>query len=66
MLHGKTGEGADDLLTLIEELRTLFRAVEFAGVVTYAPSPPVEHDDNENGNYYALSTSIPYDYDLTA
>lgn len=66
VLHGKAGEGANDLLTVVEELRTLFRGVEFSGVITYAPSPAVEHDDNDDGNYYALSTSVPYDYDLIA
>lgn len=66
VLHGKVNEGTAALMPLIEELRTLFRGVEFSGVITYAPSPPVEHDANDDGNYYALSTSVPYDYDLTA
>lgn len=64
VLQGESGEGADNLLTLLDELRTLFRGKEFSGVITYAPSPAVEHDDNDEGNYYAVSTVVPYEYDL--
>jgi hypothetical protein len=66
VLHGRSGEGADELLVLLEELRVLFRAKEFSGVITYAPTPAVEHDDNDDGNYYAVSTAVPYEFDLTA
>lgn len=64
VLHVQRGEGAGEGLALIEQLRTLFRAKESGGIVTYEPSPPTEHDNNDEGKYYALSTAVPYEYDV--
>jgi Bacteriophage related domain of unknown function len=57
-------EGTDTALMWIDELRAIFRQKQFDGVVTYAPSPPMEANENENGNYYRLSIAIPYEYDF--
>ncbi|TMQ24154.1 MAG: hypothetical protein E6J90_08850 [Deltaproteobacteria bacterium] len=59
-------QGTDVALTWLDELRAIFRQQQFDGVITYAPSPPIEADDNDTGNYYRLSVAIPYQYDLVA
>lgn len=66
VLHAQRGVGLHQALSWMEDLRALFRSKEFDGVITYAPSPAVEDDRNENGSYYVLSSSVPYEYDLTA
>lgn len=66
VLCAKVGTGSDEALAWIDELRDLFRGQEFGGVVTLAPSPPVEANDNESGNYYRLSVAIPYYFDLVS
>lgn len=57
-------EGTEVAQTWINELRDLFRGAEFDGVLTLAPSPPIETNDNDNGSYYGLAVAIPYQYDL--
>lgn len=66
VLHASRGVGLHQALSWMEDLRALFRGVEFDGVITYAPSPAIEDDRNGNGNYYLLSSSVPYEFDLTA
>lgn len=50
-------------LQWIDELAALFRGKTFDGVRTYAPSQPVIDDRNEDGPYYRLSFSVPYEHD---
>jgi hypothetical protein len=60
------GSGVDEGLSWIDEIREIFRGVDFDFVETFAASPPVQRGDNLNGNYYLLSTAIPYRYDYSA
>jgi hypothetical protein len=66
VIHIGTGDGTEQASTWIEQLRALFRNQSFDGVRTYAPSPPVIDDSNEDGGWYRLSVAIPYDFDLLA
>jgi hypothetical protein len=48
----------------IDELRALFRGKTFDGVVTWDASPASFDDDNDRGNYYALTCVVEYQFDL--
>jgi hypothetical protein len=60
------GAGVNEALQWMRELRALFRAWQSGDLKTYDPSPPIDNDANDDGNYYVLSTSVPYEYDLRA
>lgn len=60
------GQGIGQGLGWAETLRALFRAQTFDGVACLAPSPPIEDDRNDSGNYYVMSFACPYYYDLNA
>ncbi len=51
-------------LTMAGGLATLFRGRKFDGVQTFSPSSPVIDDRNEEGMYFSLSISIPYQFDF--
>ena len=55
------GDGTHQGRAWLDDIATLFRAVEFDGVQTYAPSSPVTDDRSEAENYYRLSISVPYE-----
>ncbi|HLL28580.1 MAG TPA: phage tail terminator-like protein [Xanthobacteraceae bacterium] len=63
VLSANRDTGVDDAMTLIEELKTLFRAVQFSGVMCLTPSGPAFDDNNGDGNYYLLSLAVPYYFD---
>lgn len=56
------GDGTHQGRAWMDEIATLFRAVEFDGVQTYAPGSPVTDDRSEAENYYRLSISVPYEF----
>lgn len=58
------GFGTDPWDPWLEELRTLFRARQFDGVTTYAPSPAVIDDRETEGTHAPISFAVPYDADL--
>jgi hypothetical protein len=62
-LNAERGEGIATALVWIEELADLFRGKVFDGVRTYAPTSPALDDRNDEGNYYVLSISVPYEAD---
>lgn len=66
VLSVKKGEGNREALTLCETLRTLFRGYASGDFRCWEASPPVENNDNEDGNYYVLSVAIPYYFDVIA
>lgn len=66
VLQVKRGSGLDEWAGWMNELRALFRGKQFGGVTTYAPSPEVLDDRNDDGLYWALSCAIPYKYDRFA
>lgn len=51
------------ILQRADELRSLFRGKEFAGVQTFAPTPPAIDDNNDDGNFLRLSIAVPYQFD---
>lgn len=60
------GIGVASDAVLLDGLRALFRSKQFDGVTTYAPSPSILDDGNDNGNYWALTSVVPYQFDLFA
>lgn len=64
VLHVPSGLGIDQGLIWLDEIAALFRGKRFDGVRTWGPSPPTEDETNEDGNYYVLSLSVPYEFDL--
>jgi hypothetical protein len=52
------GQGV--ILKYCGDLAALFRAVQFDGVSTFAASPPVLTNENDQGNYWVMSVSVPY------
>ena len=63
VVHVKVGSSLDTALTLAEDLAAVFRSVRFAGVQTWAPSPPIAV--GEDGAWYKVSFSVPYTYFIT-
>jgi hypothetical protein len=61
IVNVKSGEGTDLAAQYADELATLFRDKDFAGVTTYAPSPPVYL--GRDGIYASWSITVPYKYD---
>jgi hypothetical protein len=53
----------NQVLTWVEELRDLFRAKEFAGVVTDEASPPVLDDRNREGTKFHVPFVVAYTFD---
>lgn len=66
ILFVRRGVGVQEGLGWMDTLRALFRGQNFSGVTTYAPSPPALDDRNDDGNYWILSTSVPYYFDQLA
>ncbi|MFG1349093.1 phage tail terminator-like protein [Xanthobacter autotrophicus] len=60
------GAGLDPYAGWLDELRGHFRGKQFAGVTTYAASPPVLDDRNDAGKYWSLSCAVPYQFDIFA
>jgi len=60
------GQDVVPYVTIVDQARALFRGAQFSGVNCYAPSPAVLDDRNDDGNYWALATAVPYYADLRA
>ncbi len=58
------GAGIDEWTVWLDEVRALFRGKRFDNVVTFAASPAVLDDRADAGNYWALSSAIPYQFDI--
>lgn len=54
------GQGVDAWMPWIEELRALFRGRQFTPVTTWAPSPAILDDRNDDGKFWSLSFAVPY------
>lgn len=63
VLNVVRGKGIVEAAVWIDELRDLFRGKIFDGVRTFAPSPPVIDDRNDDGRYYLLSFAVPFEHD---
>lgn len=64
VLHARRGEGRAQALTWMDELRAIFRGQVFAGIDCREASPPIENDQNDQGNYYVFSSSVAYRFDI--
>jgi len=58
------GRGVDEFTGWLDELRSAFRQKQFGVVTTWAPSPAILDDRNDDGTYWALSSAVPYKADL--
>lgn len=63
VLNVVRGKGVGEGLLWIDQLAALFRGKTFDGVQTFAPSQPAIDDRNDNGRYFLLSFSVPYQHD---
>lgn len=64
VLNVQRGRGVDQGSAWADQLRTLFRAKQFASVNTFAPSSPVLDDSNDMGDYWRLTFAVPYYFDF--
>jgi hypothetical protein len=58
------GSGSDWAVGWMDELRSIFRAKQFGGVNTWAPSSPALDDRNSNGGFWQLTFAVPYYFDF--
>lgn len=56
------GAGANQAIEWGDELAGLFRFKKISGVEFKAPTSPLTHDDNDDGNYFKTSIVVPYHY----
>lgn len=66
ILSTQTGNGKDQSIIWMDQLRALFRSKQFSGVTTFAPSPGIETPANYQASRYVLSCAVPYQFDLFA
>lgn len=66
VLNSPSGEGADQSLARIEQLRAIFRGRQFSGVTTFAPSPGLINRANYQAGRFVMSFACPYYFDLFA
>lgn len=57
-----SGAGTEQAFKMADMLAAIFRGKKFEGVQTYAPSPAVVDDRNDQGMYWPLSFAVPYDF----
>lgn len=57
-----SGAGTDAAFKMADMLAAIFRGKKFGGVQTYAPSPAVVDDRNDQGMYWPLAFAVPYDF----
>lgn len=62
MINTERATGIQTPMQWGHELAAAFRYKKFGGVETQAPTTPLIHDDNEDGNYYRTSVVVPYSY----
>ena len=62
----QTGGGLTEPLSLMDQLRALFRGKHFDGVTTFAPSPAIVDPTNYQGGRFKMSSAVPYYLDLFA
>jgi hypothetical protein len=65
VIHAQRGFGAGRALTLADDIAELFRDVTFDGVETRRPSSMPIGNDNDRGNYFVASVTVPYAFDFT-
>jgi hypothetical protein len=65
-LVSPTGQGLDQALAWIDQLRAIFRGKQFSGVTTYAPSPGAVDNSNYVAGKFIVSSAVPYQFDLFA
>lgn len=66
VLNIRRGVGIAEGMGWMDELIALFRGAKFSGVNTWAPSAPTLDDSNDLGNYWVLSSVVPYYIDVLA
>lgn len=66
VLVSMTGGGLGQPISTMDALRALFRGKQFAGVTTYAPSPPAVDPTNYQGGRFKITSAVPYYFDLVA
>ena len=58
-----SGEGTDRAYALAETLAAIYRISSFSGVQTLAPTPAEGGEGSDDGNWFAVSFSVPFYFD---
>ena len=64
IINRARGDGLSAALTWADQLAALFRGKNFGGVQTFAPTSPAIDDRNDQGNFFQVSISVPYQADV--
>lgn len=64
VINAQRGKGMADALQWADELAGVLRGKAFAGVQTFAPSPPTIDDDNDQGNFFRVTFGCEYQHDV--
>jgi hypothetical protein len=67
IIHVPTGEGRTGWDEKVDALRAAFRGKvldDDGHIRTYEASPPIANDENDEGNYYAMSFGVRYTADI--
>lgn len=66
VVSSPVGGGTTQALGWIDQLRSIFRAKQFGGVTTLAPSPGIVNNSNYVAGRFIVSCVVPYRFDLFA
>ena len=66
IIAAQRGDGIDAGGATADALAALFRNARFGGVLCWEPSPAVEDNRNQDGNYFRLSMTVEYWFDILA
>lgn len=62
LINAPSGSGIAESLAVGERIASLFRGKRIAGIQFGAPTSPLIHDDNDDGQYFKTSVVVPYVY----
>lgn len=62
-IAAQRGGGVDAGLAIADQIALLFRNFQSGNMRFFLPSPPIFDDRNQDGNYYRMSLSVPYQND---
>ena len=66
VLNVPRAQGAETAYQWQEQLRALFRGVQFSGVQCIGASPSTDEDNNVRGSWYQMRILVDYYFDLQA
>lgn len=64
VIHILNLSGLTTAMGWVDEIRDLFRDVQFAGIMTFAAAPAAFDKSNKSGAFYLLPFVVTYKYDI--